>query len=141
MSSTLDPATELGRRALERLATEKIGWLTSVNQDGQPQASAIWFLWEAGEVLVYSHRRAPRNGNLEANPLVAFSLHTDTGGGDYVSMEGRARVDTAGPRADQHPRYLTKYRGMIAGYGWTPGWFAAEYPVAIRVTPTRWRLG
>ena len=141
MSTTLDPATERGRSALERLATEKIGWLTSVNPDDQPQASAIWFLWEAAEVLVYSHRRAPRNGNLEDNPLVAFNLHTDAGGGDYVSMEGRARIDTAGPRADQHPLYLTKYTNMIAGYGWTPGWFAAEYPVAIRVTPTRWRLG
>jgi PPOX class probable F420-dependent enzyme len=141
MSTTIDPATELGRRALERLATEKIGWLTSVNPDGQPQASAIWFLWEAGEVLVYSHRRAPRNGNLEDNPLVAFNLHTDAGGDDYVSMEGRACVDTAGPRADQHPLYLAKYRDMIAAYGWTPGWLATEYPVAIRVTPTRWRLG
>ncbi len=141
MSTTLDPTTELGRRALERLATEKIGWLTSVNPDGQPQASAIWFLWESGKVLVYSHRRAPRNGNLEDNPRVAFNLHTDVAGGDHVSMEGAARIDTVGPRADQHPAYRAKYADMIAGYGWTPEWFAAEYPLAIRVTPTRWRLG
>ena len=139
-SATLDPVTADGARALERLATEKIGWLTSVDPHGQPYASAIWFLWEDDEVLVYSHRRAPRNGNIEDNARVAFNLHTDVGGGDYVSMEGSARIDTDAPPADQHPVYLAKYADMIAGYGWTPEWFAAEYPVAVRVTPARWRL-
>ena len=65
---TFDATTPAGIRALERLATEKIGWLTTVTPDGQPQASAIWFLWEDGELLIYSHKRAPRNGNIEDNP-------------------------------------------------------------------------
>jgi hypothetical protein len=30
---------------------------------------------------------------------------------------------------------------MIEGYGWTPAYFEANYPFAIRITPTRWRLG
>jgi PPOX class probable F420-dependent enzyme len=137
---TFDATTPAGIRALERLATEKIGWLTSVTPDGQPQASAIWFLWEGGEVLVYSHRRAPRNGNIADNPMVAFNLHTDAAGDDYVSMEGAARFEPEHPRASEVPAYQAKYLAMIEAYGWTPEWFDGEYPVVIRITPTRWRF-
>ena len=138
---TFDATTPAGIRAMERLATERIGWLTSVTPDGQPQASAVWFLWEDGEVLVYSHRRAPRNGNNEDNPRVAFNLHTDAGGGDYVSMEGTARFESEHPPSSEVPAYQAKYREMIEGYGWTPQWFDGEYPVVLKITPTRWRFG
>ena len=138
---TFDATTPAGIRALERLATEKIAWLTTVTPDGQPQASAIWFLWEDGEVLIHSGKRAPRNGNLEDNQRVAFNLHTDAGGGDYVSMEGTAWFDPAHPPSSQNPAYLAKYADMIAAYGWTAEYFDQEYPVVIKITPTRWRLG
>lgn len=140
MTATLDPLTSGGARALERLATEKIGWLTTVTPDGQPQASAIWFLWDDGELLIYSHKRAPRNGNIEDNPHIAFSLHTDAGGGDYVSMEGIARFAPEQPPSSEVPAYMAKYMAMIGGYGWTTDWFDGEYPVVLRITPTRWRL-
>lgn len=138
---TFDATTPAGIRALERLATEKIGWLTTVTPDGQPQASAIWFLWEDGELLVYSHKRAPRNGNIEDNPRVAFNLHTDAGGGDYVSMEGVARFASEHPPSSAVPAYQAKYLTMIEAYGWTADWFDGEYPIVLRITPTRWRFG
>jgi PPOX class probable F420-dependent enzyme len=141
MSSTLDPATDAGAHALERLATEKIAWLTTVDPDGQPYASAIWFLWLDGEILMYSGKRAPRNGNLADNPRVAFNLNTDPGGDDYVSMEGTARFESDAPPASVNPAYLDKYLAMIEGYGWTPSYFDAEYPHAVRITPRRWRIG
>ena len=36
--------------------------------------------------------------------------------------------------------YIKKYRGLIAGYGWTPEGFAADYAVPIVVRPTRVRI-
>ena len=51
---TLDGSTKTGARALERLETEVIGWLTTTNPDGQPQSSPIWFLWTNEDVLIYS---------------------------------------------------------------------------------------
>ena len=141
MTATLDPSTAGGARALERLATEKIGWLTSVDPDGQPYSSAIWFLWEpaTGEILVYSGKRAMRNANIADNPRVAFNLHTDAGGGDYVAMEGIARMAPEAPISSQNPPYLEKYQAWIEGYGWDNAYFDREYPFAIRITPTRWR--
>lgn len=138
---TPDPTTKAGARTIERLDGELIGWLTTTNPDGQPQSSPIWFLWVDGEVLIYSGKRAPRNDNVAARPLVSFNLNTDAVGGDVVTMEGEALVDLTYAPADQLPAYVAKYQGLLDDYGWTPGYFAAEYPLAIRVRPTRWRLG
>jgi PPOX class probable F420-dependent enzyme len=138
---TLDPATAAGARALERLETEPIGWLTTVNPDGQPQSSPIWFRWVQGELLLYSHKHAPRNRNIVDRPLVAFNLHTDAGGGDVVTMEGVARVDPAAGPVNENAPFIAKYRRQLDADGWTPEYFAAEYPVPIIVRPTRWRLG
>jgi PPOX class probable F420-dependent enzyme len=140
MPTTLDPATPDSARALARLATDRIGWLTTISPDGVPQSTPIWFLWRDGELLIYSHKRARRNGNIADRPAVAFNLHTDPGGGDVVTMEGLARIDLTAPAADDDPVYLEKYASMIAGYEWTPAWFAEEYAIPVRVTPTRWRL-
>jgi PPOX class probable F420-dependent enzyme len=137
----LDPATPGGARALERLQTELMGWVTTVNPDGQPQSSAIWFLWQQGEVLVYSHKRAPRNANVEANPLVSFNLNTDRDGDEVVTMEGEARIDLSLPTSSDNAPYQAKHRHMIDRYGWTAEWLAENYPIPILITPTRWRLG
>ena len=141
MPATLDPATDDGARALERLEGELIGWLTTVNPDGQPQSSPIWFLWTNGELLVYSRTRAPRNDNIADRPLVSFNLNTDAKGEDVLTAEGAARDVPDEPPASVNAAYLAKYQGMLDEYEWTAEWFAEHYSVAIRIRPTRWRFG
>lgn len=136
-----DPSTTAGARALERLDKELIGWLTTIDPTGQPQASAVWFLWRDGEILVFSGKRARRNDNLAGHRLVSFNLNSDPGGGDIVTMEGEARIDLAAGPATADTAYLAKYRDLLAEYGWTAQYFAAEYPVPVLVRPTRWRVG
>jgi PPOX class probable F420-dependent enzyme len=134
------PSNDAGARALGRLAIDTVGWLTSTNPDGQPQSSPVWFLWADGEILVYSHKRAPRNENIRERPLVSFNLNTDASGDEVVTMEGIARIDPAGPDASANPAYLAKYLPNIQGYGWTAESFEADYNVVVRITPTRWRV-
>ena len=141
MPTTLDPSTDAGAAALGRLDTELIGWLTTVNPDGQPQSSPIWFLWVDGELLLYSWKRAPRNDNVVDRPLVAFNLATDAKGDAVVTAEAVARIVPDEPPATVNEPYLAKYGAMLDEYEWTPEYFAGEYPVAIRLRPTRWRLG
>ncbi len=141
MTATIDPATPEGARALASLATDKTGWITTIDADGQPQSSPIWFLWVEGEILIYSHRQARRNVHVAERPRVSFNLNTDASGDELVTMEGIARVDDDGPNAAANLAYLAKYEPHILAYGWTADWFAAEYPVALRIAPTRWRLG
>jgi len=137
----LEQTTEAGAKAVHRLESELMGWVTSVDPDGQPQSSPIWFLWRNGEVIVYSHKRAPRNDNIQANPRVSFNLNTDPDGDEVVTMEGEARIDLSMPPSSADPAFQAKHRHMLDRYGWTPEWLAENYPVPIVITPTRWRLG
>jgi hypothetical protein len=43
----LDLTTDFGKRAAERLAKEKVIWLTTVGVDGAPQPNPVWFVWES----------------------------------------------------------------------------------------------
>ena len=139
---TSDATVEVGGRALERLRTELIAWLTTVTPDGQPQSMPIWFLWtDDGEILVYSHRTAVRNRNLEANPRISFHLSDDGVGGDVVTLEGEARIDTAYPQGESNPAYLAKYGGLLAEYSWSPAYFSERYNVPVLIRPTKLRGG
>src|SRR5260221_1150626 len=136
----LDPASEAGARTLDRLEHELMGWMTTVNPDGQPQSSPIWFLWQDGTILVYSHVRAPRNANVEANPRVTFNLNTDADRDDVATIEGEAPINLALPPSSDNPAFQAKHGHMLERYGWTPQWLAENYPVPIVITPTPWRL-
>ena len=136
----LDTTTPKGSRAAERLVEEKIGWLTTVRPNGQPQTSPVWFLYRGGEFLVYSKAGTARTANIAANPRVSLNLDGNGLGGDIVVVEGEARIDRDALPADRIPAYVEKYAGFIARNGWTPESFAAGYPIPIRIRPTRFRV-
>lgn len=126
--------------AAGRLQAEAIIWLTTVARSGQPQSTPVWFLWEAGEFLIYGAARGPKIRNIESNPQVSLHLEGNGRGGANVIFEGSATIDPAGPRADAVPAYVEKYREFIDSLGWTPASFADDYPHVIRVIPTRARV-
>ena len=129
----------INSRAEQRLRDELIIWLTTVTPSGQPQTSAVWFLWDGEGFLIYSLPDTARTRNIEANPRVSLNLDGDGRGGSVVTIEGRALIDTGAPTSNRVPEYAAKYRDKIAGNGWTPESFAIDYPIPIRITPTRAR--
>ncbi len=134
-----DSGSPQHEHALARLGRDKVAWLTSVTADGQPQTFPVWFLWEAGEALVYSSRRARRNANIAANPRVSLHLEGGPGGGDLVIVEGTARIDDSAPSPDRHAAYMAKYgEWMVRDLGSVDA-FLAEYIVPLRIAPTRGR--
>jgi PPOX class probable F420-dependent enzyme len=132
-----DTGSERDARAIARLESDIIGWLTTVNPDGQPQTFPIWYLWQDGEVLIYGDRRARRNANLETNPRVGFHLNDDGKGDGIVVLEGEARIDTATPPVTDNPAYLAKYRRLIDELLGSPAEMATIYNVPLRIHPTR----
>ncbi len=132
-----DANDERGAHALERLASERMAWLTTVTRDGQPQTMPIWFLWLDGKLLVYSDYRARRNKNIEANPRVSLHLPDDGSGNDIVVVEGIARIDPDYPQVTDNPAYLAKYDEWIDRFVGGPAKMAQTYNVPILITPSR----
>ena len=134
-----DTGSDGDRHALERLGRDMIGWLTTVTPEGQPQTFPIWFLWEDGEALVYSDRRAKRNANIATNPRVSLHLGDNGRGGDVVIIEGEARIDPAAPAPQDNEAYNRKYREWIRDSFSTAEEFTSVYNVPIRIRPVRGR--
>ena len=126
--------------AEQRLRHEKVGWITTVRRDGQPQSSPVWFLLVDEEIVVYSRPTTQKVRNVRANPKVAFHVRDLNDGDDIVSIEGTAEIDESYPRAVATPAYVEKYRKLIAAIGMDPESFAKAYSVPIRIRPTTLRI-
>jgi len=135
----IDPATEKGANVAARLRDELVAWLVTVDADGTPVPTPIWFYWDGMTILVYSQPDKPKLRHIAANPRVSLAMRTDEHGDALVVITGEAAVDPSASPADQLPPYLEKYRGEIARQGSDPPGFAGAYSVAIRIRPTRLR--
>jgi PPOX class probable F420-dependent enzyme len=138
------PVLDLRKRkdaqAAKRLRDELIVWLTTVSRQGQPRSSPVWFWWDGEVFHLFSQPRQPKLRNISANPRVSLHLEGGREGDDVVVFEGRAKIVRDGEPATSLPEYVKKYGRLIAGYGWTPECFAADYAVPIVVRPTRVRV-
>ena len=120
----MDFGSRFGRTVSRVLKSEKIIWLTTVGPDGTPQPRPVWFYWDGASLLIYRQPQGRKLDHIRRHPRVALNLNTDPEGSDV---------------ADKHAAYRRKYRRGIADLDMTPGSFARDYSVAIRVTPEKLR--
>ena len=131
--STFSPAIA------ERLDNELVGWLTSVNADGQPQNSAVWYIRDGNDIVMYSRPDATRLTNLATNPRVAFNLGGDRQGDSITTLEGTAVADPDLPSRLGTAGYIAKYGDENVRLGWTHQDYDGLFSVPIRITITRIR--
>jgi PPOX class probable F420-dependent enzyme len=122
-----------------RLEDETVIWLTTVNANGQPQSSPVWFLATTDHLVVYSLADTPRVRNIRANPRVSLNLNSTPNGDELVIIEGRAEIVDDAPAAEEDDDYIAKYDESIVREGMTRASFSRDYPVCIHVQPTRLR--
>ena len=122
----------------QRLRDEGIACLTTAGADGQPQSSPVWFIWDGASLWLRSQAQAGKVRNIQVNPRVAFHLADDGHGGNIITIEGTASLETEPPELLE--AYLAKYDEAIrTALQTSPEQLAADYPTTIRITPTRTR--
>lgn len=122
-----------------RLRDDLIIWLTTVNHQGQPQTSPVWFWWDGETVVLFSMPRSPKVANIRANAKVSLNLDGNGQGGDIVSIEGIAELFEDRPLTE-FPQYLDRYKEKLKAMGYEAEPFAHAYATGIRVTPARFRV-
>ncbi|NTU62796.1 MAG: TIGR03667 family PPOX class F420-dependent oxidoreductase [Chloroflexi bacterium] len=135
----LDLTSAFGERVARRLREERIIWLVTIDPDDVPQPTPVWFWWDGETVLIYSHAKQAKLRNIRRHPQVALHLDGDGQGGDIIVFTGTARLAPDAPPAHQHAAYAQKYQWGFDRIGTTPEQFAADYAVALRVTPEKVR--
>ena len=92
-----DPSTPFGERVARRLGDERLMWLTTVDANGTPQPTPVWFLWDeaTSTFLIYSRSDAKRLEHLQRNPRVGLNFDGNGSGGDIIVFTGVAEVSSA----------------------------------------------
>lgn len=129
----IDPNTELGKRTLERLNSEIVIWLTTVDSQSTPQPRPVWFVWDGETILIYSKPTSAKLKHIARHPHVALNFNGDEYGDDIQVFIGEATVDDSAPAVDANGTYVEKYAEHISGIGFTPASMATAYSTAIRV--------
>jgi PPOX class probable F420-dependent enzyme len=133
----IDRSDPFQARAAERLTTEPVGWLVTVDADGTPQPSPVWFRWDGSDKIVIYSQETKKVRNIEARPRVAFHFNdgdSADGPGSVVTFTGAAVVDRGHRAAVDDRSYIDKYAHEITGLGMTNESFSADYHVPIIVT-------
>lgn len=135
----IDTSSAFGARVARRLRDESVIWLTTVRDDGTPEPSPVWFIWDGSTFLIFSQPNTPKLRHIARDPKVSLNFDGDGHGGDIVIFTGRASVASGERPADQVPDYLAKYRDHISRIGMDPASFGKAYSVPIRVEPMKLR--
>jgi PPOX class probable F420-dependent enzyme len=134
MAFTIDTSTDFGKRVKHRLENEQVAWLTTVNGDGRPFPSLIWFVYEDdGTLLIYSQANKPKLRNIASNAAVSINFNSDEHGNNMVVLDGAAVIDESAKPVLECVAYLEKYHDGIKSIDMTPESYSAEFSVAIRV--------
>jgi PPOX class probable F420-dependent enzyme len=88
--------TESGRRFLGFV---RFGELATINRDGTPQQSVMWYLLRGDEIVMNTARGRVKERNLRRDPRLSLCV---SDGYSYVTVTGRARLvdDPAIAQAD-----------------------------------------
>ena len=128
-----------GKRALERLTTEQVIWLTTVTASGKPQPRPVWFVWDGVSVWIYTEHGSRKVAHLAANAHVALHFNSDPGGDDIQVLLGDAVVDPSAPPVRELPAYIQKYAEGIRAIDMDVETYSARFDTAVRVTIERIR--
>lgn len=129
---------EVHRRTLDRLETERVGWLATAGRDGYPHTVPIWFLWQDERALIFSEPETAKVRNIRADARVALHLETGADGEQLSVLRGVATLRddaTAAALSELREPYVAKYAGGLENLGWSLDEMAARYSTIIEVTP------
>jgi PPOX class probable F420-dependent enzyme len=108
-TALLDPAVSLDSHAGERLASEPVIWLGTVDDAGRPHTVPVWFAWSDPVVTIFSRPDTAKVGHVRARPDVSVALDTLGQGADVVTGGGRARLSELAKVDDALDAFGRKY--------------------------------
>ncbi|KUI02935.1 F420-dependent oxidoreductase [Mycolicibacterium acapulense] len=126
-------AVNFTQEVIDRLSSDKHGWLTTVAKSGQPVPKLVWFYFDGTDVLVYTEPSAAKVRHIRAHPRVSLNLDSDGNGSGIIVVGGPATVDAEGANPLHDERYRAKYAELAASLGFSDE-FLAAYDTRLRIS-------
>ncbi len=82
------------REVRNYLSLPHIAKLATINLDGSPQMSPVWFYFEANHIFIATYKESTKVRNIRRNPLVSVLVDSSGGGLKLkgVLMQGKAEL-------------------------------------------------
>ena len=126
----------MDRLEIEQFAEQPLlAILTTVNADGSPQSTPVWYLYDGERFKVTSRGDRVKVRNIRHNRNVALCITDTTRQVRSLTVRGYAEVihdDQASQRL--HRQLSIRYLGEQEGQEWADS-MAAEEMVIVRITP------
>jgi PPOX class probable F420-dependent enzyme len=128
-------------RLHDQLARARVIWLSSTRPDGRPHVVPTWFDWDGELITIFARPHAQKVRNVLHQPVVMLAIGSADPTFEVELLEGHARVvpaDALGqPVIRPSAAFRRRYADALQVNGGSLESFAAEYPVALRIRPTR----
>jgi len=124
----------------EFLTTEKTCRLATVDANGQPHVSPVWFVWDGEHVWINSLVRSQRWTDAVRHPLVGLTVDAGTEYFELRGVEITGTIEAVGdiPRTASGPDPLVQIAETGFGNKYTGGTYYPDGRHAwLKVTPTK----
>ncbi len=135
----IDFTKGFAKSASDRLRSQYVIWLTTVDSENAPLPRPVWFHWDGSTILIFSQKGTAKLRHIRRTPAVSINLNSDPKAGEVTVILGKARILDGWPEGPRVDEYLDKYREGIKKLGFTAESFKAEYNTPIEIQPTRVR--
>ena len=120
------------------VALQKIGHLSTIDPDGTPHCTPVFYAMKDGEIYVGTQRGRKKFRNLEREPKVCFTIDTPTSPYKGIMVQGTAQIidDNA-----VHEKYREALMYRYYGHPDSAGWkyiSSLGSSVLIKINADRW---
>lgn len=110
----------------DKLAGEKVYWISTASLQGRPHAAPVWGIWKANSFFFETAPNSTKGRNLLKNQSIVVHVQD---GNDTVILEGSARREKRAERLNQLRKDYTKK------YQYTPDWSNQLNQIIFAVEP------
>lgn len=99
----------LNRPISQELLARDVTRMAYVAEDGAPRNIPIIFTWNGSEIVVCTPKNAPKLRSLRVNPMVAFTIDTESHPPKILLIRGRAELDPVDDIPDEYLKTTSTY--------------------------------
>ena len=124
----------LSADAASRVSEARIGWLTTLQPDGSPHTTPVWFVFDEESIWVATGRRNVKAANMRSDQRVSIAVD-GSADAPLVAEGGAELMDVAATSRAVVAAFAEKYDGWDIGDESVDG-----ARVVVKVSVSRWLL-
>lgn len=130
-------AVEIPTEAMDLLQRPIVVTLATVMQNGQPQATPVWFSYDGTHILINTARGRAKDRNMTERPKVSILSVDPDDPYRYLEIRGVIEVITEEGAVDHINQLSAKYLDRPDYYAGNEQRKATETRVIYKIRPTR----